>query len=401
MNQSTAHDHAPTRPGTLAGTLLCRLLVPAWILAGAAFKLWERNPQLLPKPVTDVTDFVFVRTLGIPRETYLEPAMRFMIGFEIMAALLMVVAPVQAARALGISMLSLFCIILGVLLASGAASCGCFGASGPSPAWMLGIDGALLLGMLVLRPRGRRLPPAEAGRKVASVMFVPLLVGLGIAYGVPQRAAVVLDDGGKAPPTNAAADSAPTPTPTPTPAPTPAPTGPGLQTPANRNPVTSTPTTSSPAAAGTTPVVPTASAPWPPMPATAKPWYAPEFEGWKGKRLDSQELMLLVQRPLPADLNAGRHHVVFMREDCEHCHELLLKYFSGKLGTPVTSIAIPDATGELLENPCTECGKAVLPKGITYVFSTPVLLTVQDGMVVGVCVNADDAELVRAAINAK
>ena len=76
MNQSTAHEHAPTRPGTLAGTVLCRLVVPAWILAGAAFKLWERNPQLLPKPVTDVTDFVFVRTLGIPRESYLEPAMR-------------------------------------------------------------------------------------------------------------------------------------------------------------------------------------------------------------------------------------------------------------------------------------------------------------------------------------
>ena len=378
MNQSTAHAPAPARPGTLAGTVLCRVLVPVWILAGASFKLWERNPQLLPKPVTDVTDFVFVRTLGIPRETYLEPAMRFMIGFEIMAALLMIVAPVQAARALGISLLSLFCIILGVLLASGAASCGCFGASGPSPAWMLGIDGALLLGMLVLRPRGQRLPPAEAGRKVGSVMFVPLLVGLGIAYGVPQRAAVVLDDGGAAT-TKTTETTKPAET----------------TTPADVTKVPATVTSTDP----TTPRA--ATTPWPPQPATAKPWYAPEFDGWKGKRLDSQELMLLVQRPLPADLNSGRHHVVFMREDCDHCHELLLKYFSGKLETPVTSIAVPDATGELLENPCTECGKAVLPKGITYVFSTPVLLTVQDGMVVGVCTNADDAELVRAALNAK
>ena len=378
MNQSTAHATAPVRPGTLAGTVLCRLVVPAWILAGASFKLWERNPQLLPKPVTDVTDFVFVRTLGIPRESYLEPAMRFMIGFEIMAALLMIVAPVQAARALGVSLLSLFCIILGVLLASGAASCGCFGASGPSPAWMLGIDGTLLLGMLLLRPRGRRMPPAEAGRTVASVMFVPLLVGLGIAYGVPQRAAVVLDDGG--------AGTAQT-TETTKPAETTTPTD-----------VTKVPAT----VTSTDPTTPrAATTPWPPQPATAKPWYAPEFDGWKGKRLDSQELMLLVQRPLPADLNSGRHHVVFMREDCDHCHELLLKYFSGKLETPVTSIAVPDATGELLENPCSECGKAVLPKGITYVFSTPVLLTVQDGMVVGVCTNADDAALVRAALNAK
>lgn len=378
MNQSTAHATAPVRPGTLAGTVLCRLVVPAWILAGASFKLWERNPQLLPKPVTDVTDFVFVRTLGIPRESYLEPAMRFMIGFEIMAALLMIVAPVQAARALGVSLLSLFCIILGVLLASGAASCGCFGASGPSPAWMLGIDGALLLGMLVLRPRGKRLPAAELGRTVGSVMFVPLLVGLGIAYGVPQRAAVVLDDGGVA---TAKTTEVTKPTETTTP------------TDVTKVPATVTSTEPSMPRAATTP--------WPPQPATAKPWYAPEFDGWKGKRLDSQELMLLVQRPLPADLNSGRHHVVFMREDCDHCHELLLKYFSGKLETPVTSIAVPDATGELLENPCSECGKAVLPKGITYVFSTPVLLTVQDGMVVGVCTNADDAALVRAALNAK
>jgi hypothetical protein len=38
------------------GRVLARAVVPAWILAGASFKLWERNPQLLPKPVTDVTD---------------------------------------------------------------------------------------------------------------------------------------------------------------------------------------------------------------------------------------------------------------------------------------------------------------------------------------------------------
>jgi hypothetical protein len=90
-----------------------------------------------------------------------------------------------------------------------------------------------------------------------------------------------------------------------------------------------------------------------------------------------------------------------MRDDCEHCHELLNSYFSGPLTTPTTTIAIPDATGELLENPCNECGKATFPKGITYVLSTPVLLTVEDGVVIGVCTNSDDANLVRAALNAK
>ena len=33
--------------------------------------------------------------------------------------------------------------------------------------------------------------------------------------------------------------------------------------------------------------------------------------------------------------------------------------------------------------------------------STPVLLTVEDGVVIGVCTNSEDATLVRAALNAK
>ena len=47
-------------PTALAGTLLVRVIVPLWLIAGGAVKLWERNPQLLPKPVTDVTDWIFV-----------------------------------------------------------------------------------------------------------------------------------------------------------------------------------------------------------------------------------------------------------------------------------------------------------------------------------------------------
>jgi hypothetical protein len=222
---------------------------------------------------------------------------------------------------------------------------------------MLAIDLTLLIGLCVLRPRGRRLPPAELGRKVGYVMFVPVLLGVGIGFGVPDRAAVTLE----------VVDTA--------------------------TPVVTTPEVATPEV--------TATIAWPPMPATAKPWYAPEFESWKDQRLDAQELMLLVQRPLPANLNVGRHHIVFMRDDCDHCHELLNSYFSGPLTTPTTSISIPDATGELLENPCSECGKATLPKGINYVLSTPVLLTVEDGVVVGVCMNSEDATLVRAALNAK
>ena len=378
--------------GTLAGTLLCRIVVPAWILAGASFKLWERNPQLLPKPVTDVTDFLFVRSLGISREAYLDPAMRGMVAVEIAAAILMFVAPVQAARLIGQLMLSLFCAILGVLIASGAASCGCFGASGPSPGWMLGIDLTMLVGLVALAPRGQRLPSAEVVRRVLTVLPVPALLGLAVAYGVPQRAAVVLPADGSPPATAPATVPA-------TDAPPAANAPPSATPPPNAPPAPNAPTPAP--AAPAQPAAAAGAAPWPPAPATAMPWYAPEFEQWKGQRLDAQELMLLVPRPLPANLNAGRHHVVLMREDCEHCHELLMKYFGGALATPTMSIAVPDATGEPLENPCGECGKTAFPKGITYVFSTPVLLTVQDGVVVGVCTDSEDADKVRAAIDAR
>lgn len=382
MNSTPDSSRAlPAVSGNRFGTILVRIVVPVWILLGAGVKLWERNPQLLPKPVTDVTDFIFVRNLGISRESYLDPAMRFMIACEIAAALLMVVGPVQAARSIGISLLTLFCAILGLLIASGAASCGCFGASGPSPTWMLALDLSLLIGLCVLPPRGRRLPFTQVVSKLVAVIFIPLLLGFAIAYGVPKRADVTL-----VPANDSSSPDTPTKTPDTAPASAPQPSMPTLPA----NPATMPSATPPPG-----------TAPWPAMPATAKPWYAPEFETWKGQRLDAQELMLLVQRPLPANLNAGRHHIVFMRDDCEHCHELLNSYFSGPLTTPTTTIAIPDATGELLENPCAECGKATFPKGITYVLSTPVLLTVEDGVVIGVCTNSDDANLVRAALNAK
>jgi hypothetical protein len=104
---------------------------------------------------------------------------------------------------------------------------------------------------------------------------------------------------------------------------------------------------------------------------------------------------------MPVNLNEGRHHVVLMREDCDHCHELLMRYFGSELPAPTVAISVPDATGEPLENPCTQCTATAFPKGITYVFSTPVLLTVQDGVVVGVCTDSEDAEAVRAAIGAR
>lgn len=386
-NAMSTETPATPSPRHLACKILARGIVPAWIAAGAAFKLWERNPQLLPKPVTDVTDFIFVRTLGIPRETYLDPAMRGMVAVEFACALIMLFAPLAVARRLGIAMLGLFVAILGVLLASGAASCGCFGNAGPSPLWMLVIDGSMLLGLLFAVPTKGATSPSYGPVLPRAILAAGL--GAAIAFLVPARAGVSLDgDASAAPPPQPAATTQPA----------------TAQPTATQQAATPTGTQQAVAPAPPAPPAATGTRPWPPAPASAKPWYSPEFEKWQGQRLDAQELALIMQRPLPVNPNEGRMHVVFIREDCDHCHELLNRYFSGKLATPTVCVVVPDATGELLENPCTECTKATLPGGgkITYVFTTPVLLTLQDGVVVGVCQGGDidRPEAVRAALDA-
>ncbi|MFM8731621.1 MAG: MauE/DoxX family redox-associated membrane protein, partial [Phycisphaerales bacterium] len=173
-------------PTALAGTLLARVIVPLWIIAGGAVKLWERNPQLLPKPVTDVTDWLFVSGMGMSRERYLDPAMRAMVAAEFAIALVMMLGPVRVARWLGASVLGLFCLILGILIASGAAQCGCFGASGPSPTVMIAIDGALLAGLLFLPPAERTSTAATPALSVLRLGAIAVAIGAAIAFLVPQ-----------------------------------------------------------------------------------------------------------------------------------------------------------------------------------------------------------------------
>ena len=54
------NQHSGTRCPTTAviGVLLCRVIVPAWVLAGAIFKLAEMNPNLLPPPVLSTTGWI-------------------------------------------------------------------------------------------------------------------------------------------------------------------------------------------------------------------------------------------------------------------------------------------------------------------------------------------------------
>lgn len=392
---------APCTSRQRVGKLLSRVIVPGWLLAGALWKLSERDPRLLPKPVMDVIASLNEATVGYSREEYLGPALRIIIAAEVAMALMMFFSP-RFSRFLGISVMGLFVVILTMLVSSGAASCGCFGKSGPPPVMMLSIDGLLLLGLLVCAPRRS----AQSWPKALGVAGASIMVGAGVAFSVPEHTQISLSDPPgpvtgdepKGPPKDTQKDppkSAPTTPPAGT-TPAPPPVVPPADPPTIPSP--NPPTAQTPPA--------TAAKAWPPSPASAKPWYAPEFDKWLGQRLDAQELALLVTRPLPLNPNEGRLHIVFIREDCDHCHALLTNYFSGTLPAPTLVVVVPDATGEILENPCTDCKRAELPKGtppdrlITYVFTTPALLTVQDGVVVGVCTEVDSPEKVRAALNA-
>lgn len=348
---------------------ICRLAVPLWLLAGAIYKLIERNPKLLPPPVFSVVQSMdgFLWMTGT---TWLDTAIRLIILAEFALVSAMLCMP-RIARTTAIAVLSLFCLILLLMIVpefqkGGFAqamkgSCGCFGASGPNPVVMLGIDATLLV-LALLSKRTMKSPEVSIkfGLPSGAMLFV---ISLCIVILVPNRAEIVM------PTESEQANSIAT--------------------------VLSPPTDSSvtPAAPSATTNVATSNSPipWPGFPKQAAPYYVPEFAKWVGTRFDSQEMARLITPAPPASINTGTWFVMFYREDCEHCHELLQTYFSGPLKTPTLTIAIPDTDpAASMEMPCSECQDRKLFKGPDYVLTTPVLLKVVDGVVTIVVTDSQD-----------
>ena len=138
---------------------------------------------------------------------------------------------------------------------------------------------------------------------------------------------------------------------------------------------------------------------WPARPGKLEPFYIAEFGNATGKPLATNLLAPLIAGGVPKDFQSGRWIVVFYREDCDHCHELLSTYFTGKLPVRTLAIAIPDADpNSILDNPCDECVKVSLIKGPNYVIQTPVVLAIQDGMVECVVENAEDMAALEACL---
>lgn len=344
--------------------LICRLIVPLWLLAGASYKLWERNPKLLPPPVLNSV-LALDPFIWLDGAAWMDSALRLIVSTEFILVGVMLAMP-RLARPVAIAVLALFCTILlavivpefqkGGLAQAWKGSCGCFGASGPNPVIMLGIDAGLLVLALLARPRPATVAlPRLFGLGSAGILT---LLAVSVVSFVPDRTAIVIEDAPAAEGSKAA-DALPSST-------------------AVDPPVMSTPTSAKA---------------WPARPATAQPYYIPDFNNWKGTRLDSQEIALLTSPAPPDGINSGTWIVMLYREDCDHCHEILLNHFAGDLPIPVLAIAIPDTDpSAALEMPCGQCQLRKLVKGPDYVLTTPVLLRLQDGVISEVVTDHADTD---------
>lgn len=332
------------------GFLLCRIIVPTWLLAGAIFKLAELNPNLLPPPVI-WTSGQIGGALGQDPGVWLGFSMRFIIGTELMLVGFMYFVPRISRLAAG-GVLGLFVIILLIVLGQGydpdkgiasllSGSCGCFGSAGPPPIVMLLIDGLLLLGVLFFRP-----PQCGVKTRIAPIAAaLSILVGYTVAYIVPERTYANPDN-----------------------------TNSGSQTDTDG---------------------------WPLPPAQYEGYYYPQFQEWPGRKLSSIPFMHLLPRPLPEGFDEGAWLVVFYRADCEHCQELFLMNFSdAQLPAPTLAVGIPDYHPEsALEFLCDACLVTELPSGPDYLVQTPVIVRLMDGVVTCTSDGSSDDEAIEGCIH--
>ena len=390
------------RTGSLFGTIMCRGIVPAWLFTGALVKLLDGTPALLPKPVRGIYTWM-ANLYGMGAEAdltrFFDIALRGTISMEFTLAAAMLLLP-KFSRALAALVLMLFVGILTSVVISGDASCGCFGSKGPPPIVVLIIDATLLACVLLFKPR---IPTTQAKRTgaLAGAWVATSAFAVAITFGLPAKMMVQAQPIENSPPPTTATASTTIPKPTTTSATNTSaasPTIPAPTTPAN----TSAAAPISKQLPAQTPATASSSAPssaWPKPPVQLQPYYMPQVEQWVGKPLRSQPLAALIQQPLPANLEQGRWIVMFFRKDCDHCHEVLEKHFMVKLPAPTLLISIPDTNpASELPNPCTECIETSFIKGPEYVVGTPILMSIENGIVKRVCIDSENRESLEATL---
>lgn len=158
---------------TLARAAL--ILACTWLAAGSLFKLFAGSPQDLPPVVRDLylgEDLTFRLAIAVELAVVFTAILRPRWGWLLLALTFVV-----------------FDVVLAQLVASGAASCGCFGSKVKIPPLvMMGIDTALLGLLLLSRPWSARLAP------IGPRWLLPALVVAGAVFPFFQVRSRGIDD---------------------------------------------------------------------------------------------------------------------------------------------------------------------------------------------------------------
>ncbi|MCZ6835597.1 MAG: hypothetical protein O7G85_07470 [Planctomycetota bacterium] len=308
------------------GSIITRVLVPVWILTGATFKLIAQNPATLPK----FTIFDPAAKMGVDLDILLNS----LIGLEILAIAVIVFMP-RFSRLMAGFMLGSFVLILINELIQGAENCGCFGGKiSIHPGVMLSIDGALLLGVILL-PLAR----TEGAKPLRGAIptAVTTILGFIASFGV-----MAMSQNPTVPPPPVVEDTLPS---------------------------------------NTTPTDPCAADPV--QIAFPRNWYVSgEISDWIGQCWNQVDLFKLL-RTWPEDLAQGEKLVVLYRTDCDHCEEMFKEDFTGKVQTPIFAYHIPldgDPTWELPENHTASLYD--LSPETNWIITSPLVVKLVDGKVV-------------------
>ena len=333
----------------MIGTLVVRVIVPAWVLAGALLKFGARDPSLMPKSFRNIAH-------GMSLD--LKTTLSVVLVIE-MCAICVMLFNKNWSRLTALLMLSVFVIVLAMELLSGnMTNCGCLGSYSPPPWVMLLIDAVLLFLVITMRPSPlgmqcmTRLGNVQAfvmaavASTIAVIWVLDKPVVAGSTLPAPTAEAVVdggdsLIAGGVSTDNEVYGDAASTDT------------------------------------------------------APARDWYELDTSGWVGQQAEDIDLVKFV-RGLPDDLNEGEQYLIFYSRTCDHCQMLLEFHFGFGSPVPTTLIAVPEnvegfETEGLLDNPCMDCGLAELPPGVNWIMTPPVVMALRDGEVI--CVKeAEDSD---------
>ena len=323
-------------------TVCSRIITPAWLLTGALFKLYFDAPSFLPKTIWEPAE-----AMGIN----LQHMLHVIIALEFVLFGIMVLSS-RWARPVAIALLTFFALILINEIRIGSDSCGCMGGIHTPPLLILIIDGVILIGELLFKPMPRAKREAAAERLGARLK--PVLIALavlwvlgsfGVAFGVPK----LIGEPPVIPPE---------------------------------------------------PVIEVVENPDPeviPPPALTRPpdYYVPSPEEWVGKHWYKLDIAAWVNRH-PADITKGKRYVIFYNPTCDHCYDLLKKYFAAELPVPTTVIAIPEYKTHFERQgrygmPCTKCEKIQLQFGCDWIIGPPLVVALEDG-IVKCAVEAEDVD---------